>query len=348
MAPRRLARALVLSLTLTLSLSLAVAPGLAEARCTGADLRDHLTESGRTRLDAALTKVPYALGNHWIAQKGSRRIHVIGTQHSGDARMFAMMRQIRPLIPQMDAVFLEVTEPQMRAADQEQEAMAQYFLLPAGRRLDRMMGAQDWQDLSSRLAEMGIEPQMAALMQPWYLSDFLTGTDCRKRGFGSRRGLDDRIERVARFHAIPTLGLEAPEAGLAALAALPLADQVGMLMLDLRSDTRHEDLFVTLSESYFDNRLTEGRILMSWMLYRDLPVARSEVQRLLRGFDRSVLDQRNRAWITRLEAALDAATAPGPTQSVMVAVGAAHLGGEAGLLNLLAARGYQLRRAGST
>ncbi len=328
--------ALLLALALLLTPG-PLGPGAAYARCTGIDLRDHLTTEARTRLDAEMAKVPFSLGNHWIATKGNRRLHIIGTQHSGDARMLSMMGDIRPLIRQVDAVFLEVTEPQMLAADSNQEAFGQYFLLPPGQRLDRMMSASDWTQLSARLAMLGIAPGAAAQMQPWYLSDFLTGTDCRKRGFGTRRGLDDRIERVARRNGIATLGLEQPEAGLAALAAMPIADQLQMLLLDLQSETRHEDLYVTLSESFFDGRLSEGRIVMSWMIYRDLPVPRRQVQRLLRSFDRSVLDRRNRAWVNLLETR--------PEQSLLVAVGAAHLAGDAGLLNLLAARGYRLTPA---
>ncbi|NIZ14364.1 TraB/GumN family protein [Phaeobacter sp. HF9A] len=299
-------------------------------------MRDHLTAAARARLDQDLQKIPYALGNHWLAQKGDQRIHIIGTQHSGDARMFAMMRQIRPVIEQADAVFLEVTEEQMQTTENAPAHLDRYILLPRGQRLDRMMSAEDWHLLSARLAVYGIPAEAAAGMQPWYLSDYLTGTDCTKRGIGVRRGLDDRIERAARRAATPTLGLEAPETGLAALAAMPLHDQLQLLLLDLKSKTRHADLYVTLSESYFDDRLTEGRILMSWMIYRDLPVPRAKVHRLLRSFDRQVLEKRNRAWAKRLQAR--------PEKLLVVAVGAAHLAGNAGLLNLLAQRGYTLSR----
>lgn len=322
-------RAGVLALAL-----LGAGAGLAEARCTGVDLRDHLTESTRARLDQDLAKVPYATGNHWIATKRGQRIDILGTQHSGDSRMWAQMRTIRPLIEQAEAVFLEVTEPQMAEVDQDQEAFAQYFLLPPGKRLDRMMSAADWEMLSTRLAELGIEPASAALMQPWYLSDFLTGTDCRKRGFGSRQGLDDRIEATARDANVPTLGLEEPASGLAALSGMPMSEQLKMLLMDARSSTRHEDLYVTLSEAYFDGRLTEGRIIMGWMMYRDLEVSRREVKRLLRSFDAHVLDQRNRAWAKRLAARKE--------DRLVVAVGAAHLAGKSGLLALLAQRGYTL------
>jgi hypothetical protein len=309
----------------------------ASAACDGIDLRPHLTPDARARLEAELAKVPFALGNHWIATRNGQRIDIIGTQHSGDARMFAIMRPLRPLIRAADAVFLEVTEAQMLAADSDQSAFARYFLLPPGQRLDRMMSAADWQSLTARLAIHGITAEAAARMQPWYLSDFLTGTDCRKRGFGARRGLDDRIERSARTAGTPTLGLEEPEAGLAALASMPLSDQVQMLRYDLRSETRHQDLYVTLSEAYFDNRLTEGRIVMLWMSYRDLDVPRREVHRLLASFDRVVLERRNRAWVQRLHVRQE--------PRLMVAVGAAHLAGDSGVLNLLQQAGYQLRRA---
>ena len=333
---KRSLRTLAPSLALTLALALASAP-LAEARCTGVDLRDHLTESARAQLAQELAKVPYGTGNHWIATRDGQRIDIFGTQHSGDSRMWSQMRVIRPLVRAADAVFLEVTEPQMQSADQDPEGFARYFSLPKGKRLDQMMSAADWTRLSGQLAEAGIDPATALFMQPWYLSDFLTGTDCRKRGFGSRQGLDDRIEAAARRQGVPALGLEDPEAGLAALAAMPLGDQLKMLLLDSKSATRHEDLYVTLSEAYFDGRLTEGRIVMGWMMYRDLDVSRREVRRLLQSFDARVLDQRNRAWAKRLAGRQE--------PRLVVAVGAAHLAGSAGLLALLAQRGYTLTQA---
>ncbi|MDF9304846.1 TraB/GumN family protein [Tritonibacter mobilis] len=306
----------------------------AAARCDGIDLRQHLTESARHKLDDALAKVPFAVGNHWVAIKGDQRINVIGTQHSGDARMLPIMRRLRPVIEQADAIFLEVTEPQMRAADTAQDSFAPYFLLPPGQRLDQMIPEAEWRLLMARLAPFGISSDATARMQPWYLSDFLTGTDCRKRGLGSRRGLDDRIEHVARTAGIPTFGLESPEAGLAALASMPLSDQVKMLRFDLRSETRHQDLYVTLSDSFFEGRLTEGRILLLWMMYRDLDVPRQEVHRLLASFDRVVLERRNRTWVKRLLARKE--------PHLVVAVGAAHLAGDTGVLNLLHRAGYAL------
>ena len=192
---RRLPRGMVAA---TLALSLLTGVDRAEARCSGIDLRDHLTDSARSRLDSDLGKVPFAIGNHWVATRGAQRIDIVGTQHSGDARMAKTMRQLRPLIRQADAVFLEVTETQMQAADGDQGAFARYFLLRPGQQLDRMMPAADWRLLTARLALYGITAEAAKRMQPWYISDFLTGTDCRKRGFGARRGLDDRIERSAR------------------------------------------------------------------------------------------------------------------------------------------------------
>ena len=98
-----------------------------------------------------------------------------------------------------------------------------------------------------------------------------------------------------------------------------------------------DNLTVTMTEAYFDERLAEGMRIQDWMLYSDLPVSRAEVARLQGVFNRHLLDDRNRAWIKVIE------RTQGPV--LVVAVGAAHLPGKVGLLNLLKARGYSLERA---
>ena len=57
------------------------------AACTGTDLRTTMTPQERAGLEARITAMPFAEGNHWIARRGSRTVHVIGTLHVNDPRM---------------------------------------------------------------------------------------------------------------------------------------------------------------------------------------------------------------------------------------------------------------------
>jgi uncharacterized protein YbaP (TraB family) len=317
---------------------LALSAGMAQARCSGIDLRQHLTAPAQKQLSREIAKIPFAYGNHWIASKGGRQIHILGTQHSGDSRMRAVMRRMRPLIRASDLVLLEVTGAQIRQAQTKPAASSlSYYTLPRGRTLPQLLTAQDWRLLSQRLAHMGLHPSFTAHLQPWVASHFLAGTYCRGRGLFASAGLDDRVERIAQRAGVPVRPLETTEAGYKALAAQPLRDQLELLKLDLNSGTNFDSQAITQSEAYFQESLAEAIIVQRWTIYRDLPVPRREVARLLRQFDAQLLDRRNRAWLPVIEKA--------PGSRIFVAVGAAHLPGRAGLLNLLKQRGYKLQRA---
>lgn len=317
------------------ALALFVSAQTAEARCQGTDLRNSLSAADRNRLTQEAAKVPYAEGNHWIARKNGRQIHVVGTQHSGDARMGSIMRTLRPVIRSADLVLLEVTEAQINAQS-DSPAKDKYYVLPKGQRLDRLIGAKNWEQVSRELMLFDVNPQEALVLQPWVVADIVGPPGCRPRGIGTRRGLDDRIERIAKQARIPVAGLESTEAGLIALSGMPLKDQARMLVLDLQSSTNHHSLSVTQSQAYFEEKLTEGRIVLSWSLYHDMKISRSEVRRLLRSLDKGLLDDRNKAWMRRLEQF--------DQEVIFMAVGAAHLPGKLGVLNLLEKSGWTLER----
>lgn len=308
----------------------------AHARCKGSDLRDRLTPQYQERLKTEVARVPFAYGNHWLATKGDRRIHVVGTQHSGDSRMRPMMRKLRPVIAGADAVMLEVTSSQSDTFDEKLKENPSLMLITKGRTLPEMMSSEDWAMLSIAVDRIGLGPEEAARIQPWVLSIFLSTSGCGGRGIASYAGLDDRIERIAIRNRVPIGSLEDVTDGYRALSMQPMRDQLRLLQLDLESGLNYDDQAVTQSNAYFNGSLAEARIIQEWTMYRDIDIPRKEVVRLLRQFDALILDRRNRAWMPVILGA--------KAKTLVVAVGAAHLPGRAGVLNLLKAKGYKLQR----
>lgn len=326
-------RRLVVLLLVVLS---GLAAGAAQARCTGSDLRDRLTPQAEARLEREVARTPFAEGNHWIARRGDRQLHVVGTMHDGDARLAPVVRRLRPAITGADAVLLEVTSAAAESYFAGLWRDPSVFFLQSPPYLDKMLDPAAWEVLALHMRDFGFEPAVVARMQPWFAGFFLGEGRCGGGLFGSA-GLDDRIEKIARQNRVPIGSLEPTGAGLKALSRQRLADQVRLLELDLTTQMSLDDIDVTLIESYFDERLAEGMAVQDWLIYSDLPVSRTEVDRLLAQFNRHLLDERNRAWVKVIE------RTPGP--DLVIAVGAAHLPGKAGLLNLLKARGYSLERA---
>ena len=307
-----------------------------QARCKGSNLRNLLTPQYQELLKQEVAQVPFAYGNHWIATKGERRIHIVGTQHSGDSRMRAMMRTLRSVIKSADAVLLEVDSAQLATSDQQLQANPSLVFLAKGKKLSQMMTSQEWLMLRTSATFAGLRPEITAKMQPWLLSILINRTGCGGRGIASYAGLDDRIERTAIRAGVPVGSLESILDGFRALSSQALPDQLRLLQLDLVSTVNFDDQIVTQTEAYFNGTLTEAKIIQKWTLYRDVDISRPEVARLLRQWEARILDRRNRAWIPVILGS--------KAKTLVVAVGALHLPGRAGVLNLLKSRGFTLVR----
>ncbi|MFW8594508.1 TraB/GumN family protein [Cribrihabitans neustonicus] len=307
------------------------------AACRGADFRNQLTPAAEQRLAEEMAATPFAVGNHWVARKGTRTIHVIGTMHGGDARMGRVMRTLRPVLNAAGAIYLETSRAELERYNADPTRFAARFLLPRGEELRRLVSPLSWERFVVFARLSGTDLDLLNRMQPWAVSMFLIQSGCRPYGFGTRRGLDDRIADHARRKRIPLGALETVGDGLNALSALPLRDQAKMLDLELlvlHSD-KPED--ATPVEAYFDESVWSAFILAPWVnaQFTDMPA--EEVARLWQVNNLYLLEMRNKRWLAPILAARH--------ETIVVAVGAAHLPGRGGLLNLLQQRGFQLSRA---
>lgn len=96
------------------------------------------------------------------------------------------------------------------------------------------------------------------------------------------------------------------------------------------------DLLVTTVNGYFDEAQSDTWQLSRMMTFAHLDLPEAQTEAMLDKMEQKLLTARNLAWIEVIEAA--------PEDRLMVAVGAAHLMGESGLLNQLQLRGYRLER----
>ena len=122
---------------IALALTLTVQATAAAAACRGLDYREHLPPAAEARLEQEMAATPFARGNHWVATKGGRSIHVIGTMHGGDFRMGKVMRTLRPALAEADLAALADLDPAV-AVEQRAEGRAPWqalagFALATGR-----------------------------------------------------------------------------------------------------------------------------------------------------------------------------------------------------------------------
>lgn len=309
-----------------------------EARCRSVDYRDHLTPAQKQQFEAAVARIPYGEGNHWIAIKGGRTLHIIGTMHSGDRRMSPIVRRLKPIIESADALLLEVSSYKFEQAFEDRQIFRKYMLLPQGQSLRRMMSAATWGELAVKLQVLGMSPAELDRLQPWFASELLDRVSCvsntpRYRG----KGLDDRIETVARRARVPIGSLETVGQSFGALMAMPKRDHVRLIELELERQRTGQITFNKLDDAYFEEAVGQIMVMSRWSLYTDYKASRAELDQLHNSLIGSMLNRRNRNWIPVI------LRTKGDT--LVVAVGAAHLPGREGILNLLRQQGYTLQRA---
>ena len=105
-----------------------------EARCRSVDYRDHLTPAQKQQFEAAVARIPYGESNHWIATKGARTLHILGTMHSGDRRMSPIVQRLKPIIESADALLLEVSSYKSEQAFEDRQMFQNTCFCPRASR----------------------------------------------------------------------------------------------------------------------------------------------------------------------------------------------------------------------
>ena len=323
------------SILLTLLLCLTALS--AHARCNGVDMRPLLTSDQNALLQSEARKTPFGEGNHWIARRGNQSIHIVGTMHVNDSRLNGIMRNLNPIISQADAILFEVSQ---REGDRFWSSIKDHgamFLMPKGSNVRDMMSETSWQTLTETVDDKRFDLTEIVKFKPWFLSMLLTGSSCGPNGIFASNGLDNRIEKQARRNRIPVGSLETVETAIRTLSNQPLSDQVSMLQFDLLKGNSNDHGFITTREAYFDETMAEAMILEEWRFNRDFPGPESNRTQIWQRRQYSILGKRNKGWMPIIQRTKG--------DLLMVAVGAAHLPGRDGILNLLQKAGYKMERA---
>lgn len=313
-------------------------PVTAHAACEGRDLRLDLTPEVKAELDRTLSTIPYPEGNHWIARKGDTVLHLIGTLHTNDPRMGAVVDRLAPVLSTADAFYFEVTQAEMDAFEKDLANDFSPVLITSGPTLVDLMSEEDWSALSATLAERGIPSWMAAKMRPWFLSMMLGIPPCLMTTPDFDRGMDTRLTELAESQGIPQFSLERIEDLIAMFDSHSLEEQVASLTRLAGAIQAEDDQMITMANTYLDE---QHALIIELAKLQGLDASGltpEEFNAEWQSFEDQLLVQRNANWMQKILSLKD--------QTAVIAVGAGHLNNDYGLLNQLHQAGYTLERAG--
>lgn len=322
---------------LFLSVLFLLLPAALWAACTGTDLRTTLPADDLARLQARAAAAPFAEGNHWIARRGARTVHVIGTLHINDPRMDRITSALAPVVRQADLLLMEASPADKAAFENELGRTPSLMLITEGPTLIDRLPQEEWESLSAKARAHGVAPWMAAKMRPWFLALSMAVPPCVLRQPEFKNGLDLRLAAAAEEAGVPIRSLEDPMSVIRMLDGDPLEEQVRQLRAFTALLGGGQDNFFTTAEAYFDQQVLHALYLSEQEFLESGALTQEEREAMWTDAMQELLDQRNQAWIPVIEAAEDGV--------IVVAAGALHLPGENGVLNLLQQQGYTLERA---
>ncbi len=271
--------------------------------------------------------MPYGSGLLWkIERDGIVPSHVFGTIHSTDRRVHRLPKPVDRAIRAAKSLILEVVR-----TDDMPVRMARLMMLRDGRRLEDILGGELFGRVARVARLYGIPANVLQRIKPWAALMTISLPPAEKaRQAAGRLPLDLALGARAQKRGIPVYGLETVEEQLGLFEGLPEADQISLLAAAARSNAKLAPMFERMIRSYLDRDLAD---LMTWAI--DQTAGSNPRHREI--FQIRFLDRRNRVMAERVRSRIEAGGA-------FVAVGAAHLPGENGLLSLLARQGYRVER----
>lgn len=254
-----------------------------------------------------------------ISKPGIYPSYLLGTIHSDDPRV----TRLPPAVARAFAKSRSFTgELDMSANSMAQTENA--VLLPADRTLHGLLGPVRYQKCVKLMADYGVPASVVDRMKPWAIAVQLNMpkpvTD---------RFLDLILYQQAVARSLPVYALETVAEQIAVFDKLPQSQQIVLLDEAIANYENSAALIDTLIDLYLARDLAGMQSINNNQLqHGDAQLANAVEQRLIIA--------RNQRMVSRMQARLREGHA-------FIAVGALHLPGKQGILNLLEQQGYQVK-----
>jgi uncharacterized protein YbaP (TraB family) len=243
--------------------------------------------------------------------------YLFGTIHVDDPRITNLHPTINQAIARSRSMTLElVPDPQTLQA-----SMSRMFFTD-GQTLQQAIGDKLYKQAARAMADHGMPPQMVSIMKPWAVMMTLSVPKQKSGEF-----LDLKLYNIASQRGMQTHALETYEEQLSVFDSMSLADQKKMLTHTLTELDQFPVMFEKLRRAWLARDLVQLEKISDEQLPDNDPAG----ERLMD----SLLDKRNQKMLQRMQPRLKEGRA-------FIAVGALHLTGQQGLLNLLEQQGYKV------
>ena len=257
-----------------------------------------------------------------------RPSYIMGTYHFAPATMMEKIPGMAQAFEGCDVVVGEIDKEEMMNSETQMK-MGMAMMAPPDSTLDKLFSREDYaiveKVFDKYFGSMGVKLSQMNMLKPSAISMQMQAMQAVKYfpNFNENDLIDMAVQTRANEMGRPSIGLETIEEQTAMLFDAPLTEQAE----DLLDACKKDDYFMVQSsalvEAYMAQDLAKIESIMT-----DPEMGGDDAEAM----DALIYD-RNRNWVEKLVKMM-------PERAALVCVGAGHLPGDQGLLQLLRDRGY--------
>ncbi|MDI6028275.1 TraB/GumN family protein [Corticibacterium sp. UT-5YL-CI-8] len=303
--------------------------------CTG---KNYVEELAKTRPDllakaeAEATATPNGQGRLWkIEKEGIEPSWLMGTIHVTDPRILDLPESVLQAFDGAGTVVIETTDildPRKMAG--ATTSRPELTMFTDGSTLFSHLSEDDATALRAVLEERGIPPYSVQKMKPWVLSSVFALPKCQLALIAHDAPLDIMLAKKAQADGKDVDGLETGAEQVEAISSLPFDMHMRGLVELARGGSLVDDMNETMLALYLQGRIA----LMMPVVKAAVPERESSMEDYA-AFEQTIVTMRNHTMAERATPFLE-------NGSAFIAVGALHLPGQEGVVELLREKGYTL------
>lgn len=330
---------MLIVLVLTFLFAASPANAATPLACGGTSLMDELAAEHPDRLAEARAeagKVPNGEGLLWrVETEGQAPSWLFGTMHVTDPRVLSLPDKARKAVDGAETVVIETTD----ILDPEKAQMAllgnpELTMFTDGTTLASLLEPDELELVKAELDRRGIPLALVSKMKPWMIAGMVGLPDCEARNKAAGLSfLDEKIALDAKAAGKRVLGLETITEQLSAMESLPIGFHIQGLVETIRLGDLMPDISATMTELYLGGKIA----LIMPAIKAAAPEEIGDETEGYAEFEERVITMRNHVMAERATPIIDNGNA-------FIAVGALHLPGKEGVIELLRDAGYTVTR----
>ena len=251
--------------------------------------------------------------------------YLYGTIHMIEEESFFWPEGTLAAFEDAESITFEIDMDDMSDMGAMMGIMSKAFMAD-GKTLKDLYSEEDYNFVKDHLEQMGIPMMLMERLKPMFLTVFASGDIEFGKGLGGDSGIKSyemEFFSLAQGAKKEVNGLETIEFQMSVFDSIPYEAQAEMLIETIKGGDTEDDAFKEMIDMYKNQNITKMVTFMS------------EEEQGIEGYEDVLLYKRNKNWIPVMAKQMAA-------NQVFFAVGAGHLGGKNGVIDLLKNEGYKL------